>query len=115
MGGNVGIGTTDPVATLDVNGGFAANLVSKTENYTATNSDHVILCDASGGAFTITLPAAGGVTGIIYHIKKIDSSANAVTIDGNSAETIDGDLTIDLALQYESVMIVCDGSNWHIL
>jgi hypothetical protein len=38
-----------------------------------------------------------------------------VTIDGNAAETIDGDLTIDLTLQYESVMIVCDGSNWHII
>jgi hypothetical protein len=95
--------------------GFVTSVVSKTGAYTATASDHVILCDASGGAFTITLPAASGVTGLILHVKKTDSSGSAVTIDGNSAETIDGDLTIDLSLQYESVTIVCDGSNWHII
>lgn len=94
---------------------FAASLVSKTGAYTATSSDHVILCDASGGAFTVTLPAASGVTGIIYHIKKMDSSGSAVTIDGNGAETIDGATTIDLTLQYESVTIVSDGTSWHII
>jgi hypothetical protein len=95
--------------------GLVVNIVSKTGAYAATASDHVVLCDASGGAFTVTLPAASGVAGIIYHVKKTDSSGSAVTIDGNAAETIDGDLTIDLTLQYESVMIVCDGSNWHII
>jgi hypothetical protein len=95
--------------------GLVANVVSKTGAYTATASDHVILCDASGGAFTITLPAASGVTGLILHVKKTDSSGSAVTIDGNSAETIDGDLTIDLSLQYESVTIVSDGTSWHII
>jgi hypothetical protein len=95
--------------------GFAASLVTKTGTYTATASDHVILCDASGGTFTVTLPAVSGVTGLVLHIKKTDSSSSAVTIDGNSAETIDGDQTIDLTLQYESVMIVSDGTSWHII
>jgi hypothetical protein len=95
--------------------GFAAGLATKTGAYTATSSDHVILCDASGGAFTVTLPAASGVMGLVLHIKKTDSSSSAVTIDGNSTETIDGDQTIDLTLQYESVMTVSDGTSWHIL
>jgi len=111
----LGLGTVSPVTSLDINGGFAANLVSKTGAYTATTSDHVILCDASGGAFTITLPAASGVTGIIYHIKKTDSSANAVTVDGDASETIDGATTQVINFQYDSMMIICDGSNWHII
>lgn len=94
---------------------WAITVVAKTGAYTATSSDHVILCNASGGAFTITLPAASGVLGIIYHIKKTDSSGNAVTVDGNGSETIDGATTASLTAQYESIMIVCDGSNWHII
>ncbi len=90
-------------------------VTTKTAAYTALDTDHVILCDASTGAFTITLPAAAGRTGRMYYIKKIDSSANAVTIDGNASETIDGGLTAVLTVQFESVTIVCDGSNWHIL
>ena len=113
--GNVGIGTTAPVTDLDVSGGFATNLVTKTAAYTATTSDNIILCDATSAAFTITLPAATNVTGLRYRIKKIDSSVNAITIDGNGAETIDGAATQSLATQYDSMDIACDGASWYIL
>lgn len=56
-------------------------VVTKTSNYTITTSDHRINCDASGGVFTVTLPAIADVPDDkIYHIKKVDSSTNAVTI-----------------------------------
>jgi hypothetical protein len=90
-------------------------VINKTGAYTAIDSDRVITCDASGGAFTITLPAASGRTGRIYHIKKTDSSANGVTVDGNASETIDGSTTVILSSQHDSIMIVSDGSNWHII
>ena len=90
------------------------SVISKTSAYTAA-LDHVILCDASGAAFTVTLPAASGISGRVYHIKKTDSSNNAVTVDGNSSETIDGGTTATLTVQYESIMIVCDGAAWHII
>lgn len=96
-------------------GGFAAAIVAKTGAYTAASGDFVILCDASGGAFTVTLPAASGIARKIYHVKKTDSSGNAVTVDGNASETIDGGTTAVLSAQYESIKIICDGSNWHIL
>lgn len=83
--------------------------------YTATASDYTILCNATAGAITINLPAAASHTGRIYNIKKTDSSVNAITIDGNAAETIDGDTTVLLGTQYHSLTIQCDGSNWHIL
>ena len=91
------------------------SVTSKTANYTATTSDDVILCNASGGAFTITLYAASGNSGKQLTIKKTDSSNNAVTIDGNASETIDGTTTKAIAAQYTSLTIVCDGSNWHII
>lgn len=108
-------GTAAPTSTVDINGSFAVATVAKTGAYTAAIGDHVITCDASGGAFTVTLPAASGVAGRIYHIKKTDSSGNAVTVDGNSGETIDGALTQVINVQYDSMMIICDGSNWHII
>jgi hypothetical protein len=82
---------------------------------TLGDTHYVVTCDASGGAFTVTLPAASSVDGRIYHIKKTDSSGNAVTVDGNSSETIDGDTTKAINVQYDSMMISCDGSNWHII
>ena len=70
---------------------------------------------ASGGAVTITLPAAAGVKGRIYHIKKTDSSLNLLTIDGNGAETIDGSTTVNTTTQYHSFTLVCDGSSWWMI
>lgn len=96
-------------------GGITQNIVSKTAAYTATDRDYTILCNATSAAFTITLPAAASHTGRIYNIKKTDSSANAVTIDGNASETIDGTTTKILNTQYDRLMIQCDGSNWHVI
>jgi hypothetical protein len=90
-------------------------LVTKTANYTIAGGDSVILCNAAAGAFTVTLPTAVGREGKVYHTKKIDSSGNLVTVDGNASETIDGDTTKVISTQYDSMMIISDGSNWHIV
>jgi hypothetical protein len=94
---------------------LAASVVTKTSAYTATVNDDVILCSASGGAFTITLPAAATRTGKFLWIKKTDSTFSAVTVDGNGSETINGALTTTLNTQYEGIQIVSDGSNWTII
>jgi len=74
-----------------------------------------ILCDCTGGAITILLPAVARSIGMHYFIKKIDSGGNAVTIDGAASETIDGATTQTLASQYDVVHIYCDGTQWWIL
>ena len=94
--------------------GLIIPVVSKSSTYTATTSDSVILCAASS-AWTLTLYAASGNSGRQLIIKKTDSSANAVTVDGNASETIDGGTTAAITTQFESITIVCDGSNWHIV
>jgi hypothetical protein len=90
-------------------------LRTETANYTAISTDHTILADATGGAFTITLPAASGLAGKIYTIKRINSGGNDVTIDANASETIDGDATKVLNAHWKYLQIQCDGSNWFII
>ena len=90
-------------------------LVTKASDYTIVSADNVILCNASAGAFTITLPTAVGRSGKMYNIKKIDSTSNIVTVDGDGTETIDDGLTADLTVQYESITVVSDGTEWWIL
>ncbi len=88
---------------------------AQTSAFTGTGDETTILCDATSAAFTVTLPAAASYTGKHYYIKKIDSSVNAVTVDGNASETIDGSVTTTINTRYECVKIVSDGTNWHLL
>ncbi len=65
----------DDIADLDT------PVTTVTTTYQILVTDHRINCDAGTGAFTVTLPAMADVPGNkIFHIKKVDSSANAVTI-----------------------------------
>lgn len=59
-------------------------------------------CDASGGAFGVTLPGGEGPTipdGSCIRFKKIDSSGNAVTINA-----VDGS-TVVLSAQYDATEV----------
>jgi hypothetical protein len=95
--------------------GKRLNIVSKSAAYTLVDGDDVCLGDATGAAFSVTLPAVALYTGRVFIVKKIDASANAVTIDGNGAETIDGAATVALATQYESRTLLAGTTGWHII
>ncbi len=61
-------------------GGFRTGLGNRSGTYNiTTNTAPFNMCDASGGAFTISLPNTGSA-GYRFTIKKIDASANAVTV-----------------------------------
>ena len=95
----------------------AAGVLAKTAAYTVALGDFgkLIDCDASGSDFTITLPAAATAgDGFPVAIENTGSSGT-VTIDGNASETIDGATTVALGAQYDSILLRCDGSNWHIV
>ena len=88
---------------------------TKSANYTVSTNDGdnvQINTSASGGAVTITFYAASGNAGKLITVKKTDSSANAVTLDGNASETLDGATTATLTAQYDSATFICDGTNW---
>ena len=90
-------------------------VVAVSADYTATLADEVILVDASSAAVTITLPSP--TKGHVLIIKKIDSSANTVTVQvaDTTTQTIDGATSQTLSTQWESVTVVSDGTNWYII
>jgi len=95
---------------IDIN----LNVISISENYTVSIEDDLILCDASGGDLTITLPTATGNSGKQLFIKKIDNSNHLVIIDGYNAETIDGETTQSLTVQNDCVDLANNNTNWFI-
>lgn len=99
------------VASEDIS--FTLNEYTSAQTLTADN--YLVIVNAISGNITITLPASASHTNRIYTIKKIDSSSHTVTIDANSLETIDGETTIELKLQYAYITIVCDGDEWFII
>lgn len=76
-------------------------------------------CDATGGAFAITLPLAGALDELsrILIIKKTDASGNAVTVTRAGSDTIDGATTYALSAQYDTVVLIDDegGGAWHVM
>jgi hypothetical protein len=87
---------------------------AKDADYTVLAADSIINGTGGAGGITITLPAAASSTGRIITVTKVDAGAGDVTIDGNGAETINGNATHDLTSQYESITIYCDGTEWFI-
>jgi hypothetical protein len=116
MNGNVGIGTWAPTSTLSINGSIAVRAVTPgAYPYTAATNDQVILASAASGNVQINLPAVASVPGREYVIKKTDATANTITIQANGAETIDGQNTVAMNIQYQSYTIVSDGNHWYVL
>lgn len=88
---------------------------SVTASTTVVDSDDLILADATGGAITVTLPAASVNAGRRFTVKKVDASANAVTYDGAGAETIDNGGTFGWTTQYSAYTIQSDGTAWWVI
>jgi hypothetical protein len=88
-------------------------VATKSASYPVTTNDEVILANAGSTPITITLPTAVSNTNL-YVIKKIDSSGNNVTVATTSSQTIDGGTTAVIKVQYASISVVSDGSNWYI-
>lgn len=108
----------------DIIGGllYAPTVSAGSGTFTVTTASHrgrVIVADTQTGSpvgdTTIALPAAATAgDGFTLAVVKV-SSSDTVTIDGNGAETINGSATLDLTDQYDSRILVCDGSEWYTL
>lgn len=69
---------------------------TKTANYTAADGE-VVMCDPSGGGFTVTLPAGNSAKRQQVAVKNDTNSTNTITVDTPGAETIDGVATDSIA------------------
>jgi len=88
---------------------------TKTSNYTITGTDVVVFANAASGNVTITLPVAATNSGYRFYVKRIDGSGNTCSVARSGADTIDGQTTITLGMQYTSLTLVSDGSAWYII
>jgi hypothetical protein len=97
--------------------GIDGTATAKSADYTVTDTDNIrtILMTTGGSNRTVTLPTATDNTNRVLTIKKVDSGAGTVIVDGEGSETIDGATTKTLPAQYTFISIQCDGSAWHIV
>jgi hypothetical protein len=70
-----------------------------------------VLVEADG-PMIVNLPPAANAKHRVYTIKKIDNSADVVTIEADGAETIDGAASIPLAAQWEWATVQSNGTAW---
>lgn len=92
----------------------AVTVASAAANYDA-NAGELVNCNTGGGAFTVTLPTAIGITGQQITVRKSSSDSNAVTVACTGGQTINGDTTLTIVGQYTSIDMVSDGAGWVIV
>lgn len=92
----------------------ARNLITTiTSDTTLTANEETVLVNPSTTAFTVTLPAVSGNSGMHYLIKYVATTGTVVTIDGNGAETINGKTTVKLEHPYSQWELWTDGTTWY--
>lgn len=92
-------------------------VVPKGANYPVVSSDYKTLfaANASTASFNITLPLASANIGLTVGIKKVDSTANTVTVLTTGSDQIDGQANVVLSAQYEDLYVVSDGTSWNAI
>jgi hypothetical protein len=86
------------------------NVVNKTADYTAVEGDFVI-CDATNGAITITLPIPA-TAGSRVKVNKVDSSSNSVVIKAATGQ-ISNQNTVTNNGQWTCTDYTTDGAKWY--
>ena len=107
-GGNFGIGITAPTSTFHVNGSIANSITVISANLTLTASHKTVIIPLSS-AFTVTLPAATGISGRVYTIVNNTVGSKSLTasytdLTGTSVSTINA---------ASSIEVQSDGTSWH--
>lgn len=97
---------------------IAFSTISVSATYTAFSTNSIVLADATGGAFTVTLSTMNSngssiQIGKVYTVSRVNSGANAVTVAGATG-TIDGDATQVLNTQWGTIDVFWEGQNWGI-
>jgi hypothetical protein len=108
LAGGTTVTTVTDARVAGLAGGATRTIPSQTvtTTYTALTTDGQLRCDATGGAFTVTLPAANTVSGLAVRCIKIDAVA---TVTISSASNINGAGSTTLTTQYQVKTFVADG------
>lgn len=126
----VGVKTSSATSTFDINGSVSFNTTDidavndPGTSYTCLDTDHIILVNTRPTAqngidstLTITLPVSSTVRGRVITIKDAGgySDTNAITIQRQGSDTIDGiNVSVDIPNVAGWMTFVADGgSNWY--
>lgn len=89
----------------------APGIRAVTADTALTGSDKLLTVDATGGNVTVSLPSL--VAGRVFIVKRIDGSANAVTIDAAGSDLIDGAGSVSMPTQWQSFTLH-GGAQWYV-
>lgn len=113
--------TTNPWSPISFRSSVSFQTNTITGNYSVAVTDHTILANAASGALTVTLPNADKANyydnadvGLLFRIKKIDSSSNDVTVTASSGD-LDGNSTVTLSTPNQYIVVQSDGTNWWLV
>ena len=98
--------TFDDITTL---GSSSLRNINSTDTFSTPNET----LNCTSGTFTVNLPTAVGIQGVVYTL--VNSGTGIITLDANGTETINGSETIEIKRQYLSRTVQSDGSNWIII
>lgn len=84
--------------------------VSSAASYNITTQDRYITVNAPSVPTVMNLPQASTCSGLEILVKKVDSSANAVTMTPHSGDTIEGSASVALTTQYSFSKLVAVGA-----
>lgn len=101
--GALGIGTTDPKATLHTNGTFALTTA------TSGTANSVILAAAN-----YALPDAATCSGRMYWVKNTSASAITMTSAGGTIDGVAAATGVSLS-QYDCYTVISNGTNWFVI
>lgn len=69
-----------PTSTLQLQGSYATNALVIAANYTATGTDHTLLCNNGATAITVTLPNPTTCLGREYRVLRYAGSTGTITV-----------------------------------
>lgn len=102
---------TDMNATLQR---FDTEYIDSTGTVSLDTSHSVHLVSSFGGALEVELPNASDATGAMMVVKKIDSSANVITVTEDAGGGPDG-RDVTLGAENDYVMMLSNGAEWFVI
>lgn len=90
-------------------------IITVNDDYVLSESNDLVMVDASDQDVNIIFPAAYPYEGYRFTVKKIDSSEHTVTLRPPSGEAIEDDPEVIIYLQNVSLTVASDGMSWRIV
>ena len=126
-GSKVGVGTTDPTSTFQVNGsiGYSTNMIanaSGTINYSVNSSDHIIVCNMElifGSDINITMPSSVDFPGRTITIRKTGLTPILADVNINFGSDLldfeDVDYQMNLFQRETATFISLGSAGWTVI